>query len=106
MQEGPKPGTETEGVILDYDRFIVKKVNEIPVTFRSGIILINCVERPDPWCFDIIAFIILSNLTIMIILTISIILKPLLSDRNQAAMTESSRYLWMEHSISLTPNLR
>jgi len=34
IQEGPKPGTETEGVILDYDRFIVKKVNEIPVTFR------------------------------------------------------------------------
>jgi hypothetical protein len=34
IQEGPKPGVETEGVILDYDRFIVKKVNEIPVTFR------------------------------------------------------------------------
>lgn len=34
IQEGPKPGTETPGVILDYDRFIVKKVNEIPVTFR------------------------------------------------------------------------
>merc|ERR1719289_781597 len=26
IQEGPKPGVETEGVILDYDRFIVKKV--------------------------------------------------------------------------------
>merc|ERR1711962_1222057 len=34
IQEGPKPGAETEGVIMDYDRFIVKKVNEIPVTFR------------------------------------------------------------------------
>jgi len=34
IQEGPKPGAETSGVICDYDRFIVKKVNEIPVTFR------------------------------------------------------------------------
>ena len=34
LQEGPKPDTVTEGVILDYDRFIVKKVNEIPITFR------------------------------------------------------------------------
>jgi len=34
IQEGAKPGTETSGVVMDYDRFIVKKVNEISVTFR------------------------------------------------------------------------
>ena len=31
-----KPGTEKDGVFLDYDRFNVKKFHEIPVTSRSS----------------------------------------------------------------------
>ena len=31
IQEGAKT---SEGVIVDYDKFIIQKINEFPVTFR------------------------------------------------------------------------
>ena len=31
LQEGAKT---SEGVIVDYDKFIIQKINEFPVTFR------------------------------------------------------------------------
>ena len=44
MQEGPKPGVETEGVILDYDRLISHKTfSKNP--FVDYVIVLNSIAK-------------------------------------------------------------